>query len=111
MILFYQIFLFYILERNNYMFKENLLESSEKIEILKTLYINNGNFSKYNFCNELHISFPTLKLYIKNINMMFSNHCNGQASIHIIKETILLKYKTDISLDNFISIYRKFIKI
>ena len=55
------------------MFKENLLESSEKIEIeiLKKLYINNGIFSKYKLCDELHISFPTLKLYIRNINMMF----------------------------------------
>ena len=89
------------------MFKENLLEPSEKIEIeiLKKLYINNGKFSKYNLCNELHISFPTLKLYIKNINIMFSTYYNNQVNIQINKETIFLKYHTDISLDNFISIY------
>ncbi|HBG2494147.1 TPA: helix-turn-helix domain-containing protein, partial [Clostridioides difficile] len=89
------------------MFKENLLESSEKIEIeiLKKLYINNGIFSKYKLCDELHISFPTLKLYIRNINMMFFNYYNDDVNIHINKETIFLKYRNNISLDNFVSIY------
>ncbi|EJT5933860.1 helix-turn-helix domain-containing protein [Clostridium perfringens] len=89
------------------MFKENLLESSEKIEIeiLKKLYINNGRFSKYKLCDELHISFPTLKLYIKNINIMFLDHYNNEVHVYIDKETIFLKYVTNISLDNFVSIY------
>lgn len=89
------------------MFKENLLESSEKIEIeiLKKLYINNGVFSKHKLCEELKISFPTLKVYIKNINLMFLNHYNNDVHIYINNENILLKYINNISLDNFVSIY------
>ncbi|CEQ29807.1 Mga helix-turn-helix domain [[Clostridium] sordellii] len=91
------------------MFKEDLLELSEKteIEILKKLYINNGNFSKHNMCTELNISFPTLKHYIKNINTMFSNYYDDKINIYINKEIIFLKYDIDISLDNFVSIYIK----
>lgn len=89
------------------MFKEDLLESSEKveIEILKKLYINNGIFSKYKLCDDLQISFPTLKLYIKNINIMFLKHLNNDVHVYIDKETIFLKYINNINLDNFVSIY------
>ncbi|NFA85708.1 M protein trans-acting positive regulator (MGA), partial [Clostridium botulinum] len=81
------------------MFKENLLEISEKIEIeiLKKLYLNNGTFSKYNLCLDLNISFPTLKLYIKNINLMFLKNYNNTINIFINKENLILKSKIDIS--------------
>ncbi|MBI6037159.1 M protein trans-acting positive regulator (MGA), partial [Clostridium perfringens] len=86
------------------MFKENLLDISEKIqiEILKKLYLNNGTFCKYNLCSDLNISFPTLKLYIKNINLMFLKNYNNTINIFIDKENLILKSDIDISLDNFI---------
>lgn len=89
------------------MFKEDLLESSEKIEIeiLKKLYLNNGLFLKYNLSNELNISIPTLNLYIKNINTMFLKYYNNDVNIYIDKEIIFLKCVNDISLDNFVSLY------
>ncbi len=50
------------------MFKEDLLETSEKIQynIFKKVYVNNGKISKNNLCNELNISLPTLKIKKKN---------------------------------------------
>lgn len=98
---------FIFLKGERAMFKENLLDISEKIqiEILKKLYLNNGTFCKYNLCSDLNISFPTLKLYIKNINLMFLKNYNNTINIFIDKENLILKSDIDISLDNFISIY------
>ncbi|WP_283719650.1 winged helix-turn-helix transcriptional regulator [Clostridium perfringens] len=51
------------------MFKEDLLETSEKIQynIFKKVYVNNGKISKNNLCNELNISLPTLKNHLKKL--------------------------------------------
>ncbi|HHD2964439.1 TPA: M protein trans-acting positive regulator (MGA), partial [Clostridium perfringens] len=54
------------------MFKEELLEKPKRIKlnILKKIYLNNGKISKSDLWNNLNISFPTLRSYIKEIEFL-----------------------------------------
>ena len=71
------------------MFKEDLLETSEKIQynIFKKVYVNNGKISKNNLCNELNISLPTLKY-----NTGISLHCLTTCYIESSLKYKLLKF-------------------
>ena len=75
------------------MFKEELLERSKRIQlsILKKICFNNGKISKNDLCNNLNISFPTLRSYIKEIEFLLkSNNCKN-TQIICTKNYILLK--------------------
>lgn len=82
------------------MFKEDLLETSEKIQynILKKVYVNNGKISKNNLCNELNISLPTLKNHLKKIEDLLDKCYKSKVKISYSKDFIFLKYNTGISL-------------
>ncbi|BDC00447.1 TPA: helix-turn-helix domain-containing protein [Clostridium perfringens] len=82
------------------MFKEDLLETSEKIQynIFKKVYVNNGKISKNNLCNELNISLPTLKNHLKKIEDLLDKCYKSKVKISYSKDFIFLKYNTGISL-------------
>lgn len=82
------------------MFKEDLLETSEKIQykIFKKVYINNGKISKNNLCNELNISLPTLKSHINRIEDLLNKCYKSKVKIYTSKDFVFLKYDIGISL-------------
>ncbi|MDM0461302.1 helix-turn-helix domain-containing protein [Clostridium perfringens] len=82
------------------MFKEDLLETSEKVQynIFKKVYVNNGKINKNNLCNELNISLPTLKNHLKKIEDLLDKCYKSKVKISSSKDFIFLKYDTGISL-------------
>ncbi len=58
------------------MFKEDLLETSEKIQynIFKKVYVNNGKINKNDLCSDLNISLPTLKTHLKKIEYLLNKY-------------------------------------
>ncbi|HAT4118989.1 TPA: M protein trans-acting positive regulator (MGA) [Clostridium perfringens] len=87
------------------MFKEELLERSKRIQlsILKKICFNNGKISKNDLCNNLNISFPTLRSYIKEIEFLLkSNNCKN-TQIICTKNYILLKCDKHFNLDKLTS--------
>ncbi|ALG48152.1 MAG: helix-turn-helix domain-containing protein [Clostridium perfringens] len=87
------------------MFKEELLERSKRIQlsILKKICFNNGKISKNDLCNNLNISFPTLRSYIKEIEFLLkSNNCKN-TQIICTKNYVLLKCDKHFNLDKLTS--------
>ena len=89
------------------MFKEDLLETSEKIEfnILKKIYINNGKINKNILCDELDISLPTLKNHIKKIQYLLKKNYKSKIKICCVKDFISLKHDNEICLKSLIDSY------
>ena len=89
------------------MFKEDLLETSEKIQynIFKKVYVNNGKISKNNLCNELNISLPTLKNHLKKIEDLLDKCYKSKVKISYSKDFIFLKYNTGVSLHSLTTYY------
>ncbi|PWX14779.1 M protein trans-acting positive regulator (MGA), partial [Clostridium perfringens] len=65
------------------MFKEDLLEKSEKLQfkILKKIYLNNGRIAKYELCNTFNISPPTLKSHLEKIDFLLKDNYHNKVQI------------------------------
>lgn len=89
------------------MFKEDLLEGSEKIQfnILKNLFINKGKMNRSDLCDKLGISLPTLKSHVEKIDHLFRTDYKAKISIYYTKDFIFLKCKDEIRLKSLIFSY------
>ncbi|AMN30877.1 Mga helix-turn-helix domain [Clostridium perfringens] len=87
------------------MFKEDLLEKSEKLQfkILKKIYLNNGRIAKYELCNTFNISPPTLKSHIEKIDFLLKDNYHNKVQITYSKNDIILKYENYINLEQLMS--------
>ena len=89
------------------MFKEDLLETSEKIQynIFKKVYVNNGKINKNDLCSDLNISLPTLKTHLKKIEYLLNKYYKSKVKISSSKDFIFLKYETGVSLHSLTTYY------
>lgn len=89
------------------MFKEDLLETSEKIQfnIFKKIYVNNGKINKNQLCNELNISLPTLKAHINKIEYLLKTCYKSKVKLSYTKDFIFLKHDIGISLQCLVTSY------
>ncbi|MDZ4994493.1 M protein trans-acting positive regulator (MGA) [Clostridium perfringens] len=87
------------------MFKEELLERSEKLQfnILKKIYLNNGRIAKYELCNTFNISPPTLKSHLEKIDLLLRSHYDNKVQLMHVKNDIILKYENYINLEYLMS--------
>ncbi|HAT4337761.1 TPA: helix-turn-helix domain-containing protein, partial [Clostridium perfringens] len=86
------------------MFREDLLEKHEKLQfnILKKIFITNGNVTKEYLCKFFNISLPTLRSNLNKLSYLLEIVYYEDVKLIISREKIILKYNKQVNLDSIL---------